>query len=312
MDSPDNGTQITHNSGELDQHMGTMALLAPKILVLEKEIQDREHAKQIAKKLSSDRRAKLFVEGPSDKLIIKKSISVFFPDLSDHIDIETKDSGAGHSYVYDMLSAWHAIRTHDHDKPKAAGLVDADDPGKTSAKKWNDRSLDAKSCKCFTLPTPKKLYGAFEKKFRIPITLEILYPKEVWDYSLKNGHLKERTLTKVLPETLANKILSGGQQLADVLDVEWETYVQYDYKSKNKISVAKFLSQKSNTEFKQLMGDFEEITKDIIEYLIPECDINPHTSVTDQPATQNMSAVDENLASQVVEYSQSGHPLAGS
>lgn len=270
LESSTNGTEITHNSTELDEYMGTMSLFAPKIRKLEKKIRDQELAKFEVQKLATDSRAKIFVEGPSDKLIIEKSIAVFCPNYSDRIAVETKDGGAGHTYVYDMLSAWHSTRTHDNKKPKAAGLVDGDTPGSATAKKWNIDSSHTKSCKCFKLKTPKKLHGAFKNKFRVPITLEIMYPREIWDWSKNKQHLEERSMTDILPTSLTNDIIKGDKKLSDILDDEWGIYVKYDYPNDRKIAVATYLSGKTDDEFKQLMGEFEEISNDIIDYLFKE------------------------------------------
>ena len=163
-----------------------------------------------------------------------------------------------------------SIKTHNNKKPKAVGLVDGDDPGNDIVKTWNKIDSHIKSCKCFKLESPKKLHSAFEKGFTIPITLEVLYPKEVWDWSLKRGYLKKRELSDIIPGSLMNEILEGNQQLHDILDDSWELYVRYDYKNEKKIAVATYLSKKENIEFKKSMGDFEGITNKIVSYLFKD------------------------------------------
>lgn len=242
----------------------------PQKIKLEKKIRDQELARFEVQKLATDSRAKIFVEGPSDKLIIEKAIAVFCPNYSDRIAVETKDGGAGHTYVYDMLSAWHSTRTHDNKKPKAAGLVDGDTPGSETAKKWNTGQSHTTSCKCFKLEPPKKLHGAFQKRFKVPITLEIMYPREIWDWSKSKQHLEERPMADILPISLTNDIIKGYKKLSDILDDEWGIYVEYDYPNDRKIAIATHLSKKTDNEFKQLMGEFEKISNDIIEYLFKE------------------------------------------
>ena len=105
-DTEEEGTKETREPGNLDERMGTMTLFAPMVKELEDRVRQREVARAKAEQLAQANRRKLFVEGPSDRIIIEKALQVFAPDRADEIDVETREHGAGHNFVIDMLRAW--------------------------------------------------------------------------------------------------------------------------------------------------------------------------------------------------------------
>lgn len=120
------------------------------------------------------------------------------------------------------------------------------------------------------MKAPKKLHKAFSSGFKIPITLEVMYPKVIWEWSKNRDHLEERSKINIYPSTLIDEILSGEKDPTDVLDEEWELYAKYDFPNDRKIAVATHLSKKTDQEFRELMADFEGITNDIVAYLFKE------------------------------------------
>lgn len=75
------GTKEASELGDLDDRMGTTALFAPMVTDLEDKVRRQEQARAEVEQLAQANRRKLLVEGPSDKLIVDKALSVFAPDV---------------------------------------------------------------------------------------------------------------------------------------------------------------------------------------------------------------------------------------
>lgn len=90
LDHTNQGSQELISPSSLDERMGTMIAYAPLIRELEGQIRSRETARREAEELAANRRPKLFVEGPPDKLVLEKALYVFAPEHAADIDIETK------------------------------------------------------------------------------------------------------------------------------------------------------------------------------------------------------------------------------
>ena len=209
--------------------------------------------------------ARVFVEGESDKIILQRAIEIFFPNKKELVKIETKESGAGHSYVIDMLVGWRSHHKHHPHLPRAAGIVDSD--ASKYKNEFNQQPENIRSAKCFSYPQPQGFHPFLHKGFKIPVTLESLYPKEIWLEALNKGSLAPRDKSQVYPRDLINQIVNGEANLSDEIDKAWEIYVNYDLSNDSKIKTARALSRKNDSECKELLISFRDLSKNILEYL---------------------------------------------
>ena len=199
-DHSDEGTKETAQANDLDDRMGTTALFARVAKEFEERLRERQTARVEAEQLAQANRRKLFVEGLSDKHILRKALNVFAPDRADQIDVETTENGGGHNYVIDMLIAWKAVAKHKPGTRRAAGLVDLDMGAKSAAAAWNSGNGNTRYSKCIKLQTPVHMYPVLEAGFKIPVVLETLYDRAVWSWAEERGYLVDRPPLKSLPD----------------------------------------------------------------------------------------------------------------
>jgi hypothetical protein len=167
-----------------------------------------------------------------------------------------------------MLVAWRSLHKHHPDGPKASGIVDNDEVGKNVKNKWNKGDGNTQSCKCFEYGTPVHLRSALQARFKIPITLETLYPKEIWDRALRKGYLVERSLTDILPTEIREKILKGESTVVEhIAEAEWGIYARYDFDNDYKKRVASYIAQQSDQEAREFLLNFEALVHKVTEYL---------------------------------------------
>lgn len=269
MAKQEEGTQTATELHELDDRMGATALFAPMIADLEDDVRRQEQARQEVEDLAKANRRKLFVEGPSDRLIMKKAFEVFAPEYASEIDVETKTGGAGHNYVIDMLASWRSKAKHHQELPKAAGLLDLDPEARKAVNDWNRVNENVISAKCFKLPTPPHIRPILAAGFCLPVVLESLYDRDIWTWAEQHGHLKYRKILEVIPADLGDDILKGQTHLDDHLPEEWSIYVKYQFLNESKIAVARHLSKKEDAEFRERFQFIEELVSSIVSYLFP-------------------------------------------
>lgn len=234
--SDSEGTLTSSDVSTLDENIGTLALLAPRIAETADRIRSQEQANAEASRLAAQNRSKIFVEGASDQIILNRCVELYFPNIIGDVDIETKPFGAGHSYVIDMLSAWRSVHKHHPGRPKAVGILD-DDASK-ERNEFNRAPDNVRSAKCFCYQIPQHIIPVRQAGFIIPVTLEALYLRTVWDEAREAGRLIPRDRTKIMDLSLQRGILDGDIQLQDVIEPEWEVYALFDFVSDQKVPQA--------------------------------------------------------------------------
>lgn len=266
-DEDSNSTKETTNSSDIDEHMGTMALFAPKIVEITNQIRQDQEALETAKQQFEMQRCHLYVEGESDRIVISKAFEVFKPEYAGRVRIITKESGAGHGYVQDMLSAWRHTHKHNPDRPKSAGVVDADGPGKTVKNNWNSGDGNCLSAKCFVLPVPAHIRPIRAAGFDIPVVLETLYPREVWQQAYARDELERYDLAKILNTSQIQRVLTQAITANDLFEEDWWLLYMHAFANERKISLARELVARNDAEI--TLQNFRPLIDDIVRYLFP-------------------------------------------
>jgi hypothetical protein len=181
------------------------------------------------------------------------------------VSFETKRDGAGHNYVVDMLVGWRSQHKHHTDRPKAVGIVDGD--AADSRRKFNEQPDNIRSAKCFCYPTPTHLHAALAAGFKVPVTLESLYPASVWDDALNADRLERRDATKIYPDILTKRILFGEAQPGDGIDPGWAVFVNYDFKSEHKIPTARRLALRDQPVCERDLSNFRAVLDETLRFL---------------------------------------------
>lgn len=197
-DTDDQGTASSPSGCEVDEKMGTMALLAPRVKQLVHDVREQVEARIAAEQLAKQDRPKIFVEGESDRIILHRCAAIFHGERAALVDFETKLQGAGHNYVIDMLNGWRSQHKHHQNGPKAAGILDGD--AAKAKSDWNAADGNINSAKAFCYPKPAHAIAALQAGFRLPVTLEVLYSADIWSWAEGRSHLEDRRRADVYPK----------------------------------------------------------------------------------------------------------------
>jgi len=259
------GTLIKSTAEGIDESLGTLAMLAPRITEMVAEVRNQEAAKAAAAQLAEANCPTIFVEGESDRLVVRRSLELFYPEVANDVRVETKREGAGHSYVIDMLIGWRSQHKHHPERPKAAGIVDGD--AKYEKTEFNKQPDNVKSAKCFVYPAPEKLRAANAAHFKVPATLETMYPQEIWTSADENGHLVGRNLRKVCHPNLVERIIEGETTFDDELHEAWAYLVKHDFAKDTKVATATQLCGQSDQQCGRNFAELRPLLNETLTYL---------------------------------------------
>lgn len=264
------GTSTKPDATGIDESLGTLAMIAPRISEMVGQVREQEEAKYEARRLAKENCSRIFVEGESDKLILERALQLFFPHVADAVRFETKRSGAGHGYVIDMLVGWRSQHKHHPDRPKAAGIVDGD--ARQVKSEFNKQPDNIKSAKCFCYPTPAHLREPLTRGFKVPVTLETLYPETVWREAQRRGVLERRDVVKIYPEQLIRNLVTGVAHPGDGVEEDWALFIDYDFTNEAKISTARRVCGGDHATCRTNLGAFEGILSEALTFLglLPE------------------------------------------
>ncbi|MCC5611721.1 ATP-binding protein, partial [Nostoc sp. CHAB 5834] len=259
------GTITKTDAKGIDESLGTLAMLAPRISEMVAQVRQQEAAKAAAAKLAEEECPRIFVEGESDRLILARALELFFPAKVDQVRFETKRAGAGHTYVIDMLVGWRSQHKHHPTRPKAVGIVDGD--AAQPKDEFNKQPDNVKSAKCFVYPMPHQVRAARAAHFDVYASLETLYPQEVWTVAHTKKHLVRRDPGKVCHPILVNKILLAETTFDEHLDAAWSYLVKDDFNPDHKIVTAQRVCRQPDAECAVTLANFQPLLQQVLQFL---------------------------------------------
>jgi energy-coupling factor transporter ATP-binding protein EcfA2 len=269
------GTLTKTDAKGVDESLGTLAMLAPRISAMVAQVRQQEEAKVIAAQLAQENCPRIFVEGESDRLVLARALQLFFPAAVDQVRFETKREGAGHTYVIDMLIGWRSQHKHHPERPKAVGIVDGDANHEKSD--FNKQPDNVKSARCFVYPAPANLRAAKAAHFNVYASLETLYPVSVWTEACAKNRLVKRNPGKVCHPDMVNRILLGETTFEEQLHADWAYLVRYDFKPDHKITTAQRLCQQADQECRATLANFQTVLRDALAFLGMEAALDTAT-----------------------------------
>lgn len=259
------GTVTKTDTKGIDESLGTLAMLAPRISEMVAQVRQQEEAKAAALRMAEENCPRIFVEGESDRVVLSRALELFFPAAVGQVRFETKRTGAGHGYVIDMLNGWRSQHKHHPDRPKAAGIVDGD--AGQAKKDFNKLSDNVKSAKCFVYPAPANLRAARAAHFDVHASLETLYPRAIWNNAAQRGRLARRSLVKICHPDLVNRIISGEATLEDELHPDWAYLVTHDFLTEHKIPTADRICRQRDEQCRTTLANFEPLLSETLAFL---------------------------------------------
>jgi energy-coupling factor transporter ATP-binding protein EcfA2 len=213
----------------------------------------------------------VFVEGPSDRIVFDRALKLFFPGLKDSVRFETRNGGAGDSYVVDMLAAWRNLHKHDSTKPKCAGILDRDLSNGSVVDKvrtWNEVPGNTSSAKLFYLKKPAHVLGIFKAGMSIPIVLETLYPIAVWRYAEKKGYLEDvQDVSLRFSRSAVNAALIKGASPLTTLNDDQKLLVLNQVNALKKVLLATYVTTGDEELVLERLHDVKSSLEQALVYL---------------------------------------------
>jgi hypothetical protein len=165
------------------------------------------HVSLVKTRLVATKQETIFVEGPSDKKVIDRTLQLFYPALIENIYVDTINYGGGASWVERQLFIWaKSLNKKDGttDYLKAVGIFDDDKAGKGAIANIRKNILpDTAESKTFS--TIKNSYryspllkGIKAKGIAFPTTLEDLAGINVLKKAMSMGMCEPRPTASLI------------------------------------------------------------------------------------------------------------------
>ena len=220
----------------------------------------------------------IFVEGLTDVRIYRDCMQLYYPEYEDKIDI-VSEKNAGSSWVARKLVAWANNMPKIEGEPVfAVGIFDFDDAGKKAIIELNravppgkgEKSKMTRAIKLEYKHAPI-LLEIVRKGINLPITLEEMFPVEMWKHANESDWLESRgnLIECVVDKGKYNPMKHGLLEFYEengITDDEL-VYIQKKCKSEYKNKFTKYFLDMGVEKRKELLLQHSLILKDSIDFL---------------------------------------------
>lgn len=177
----------------LHSSIGFLELLEPHVRDWKRRVDQLEHRLTEGLELNHPT---IFVEGPTDKIILKAVQKRFFPTCGEVRIV----NGGGHAWVKDSLIAWH----HRRGPKRAVGLFDGEAAAQVSVDEFveivESRNKGSHRALQFRLKPAGVSLDIVKAKLKIPVAIEEVCPRECWAKARAEGWLEARPNLNTLYE----------------------------------------------------------------------------------------------------------------
>jgi hypothetical protein len=181
----------------LHSSIGFLDLLEPHVRDWKRRVDQLEHRLTEGLELNHPT---IFVEGPTDKTILKAVQKRFFPTCGEVRIVCATSNGGGHAWVKDSLIAWH----HRRGSKRAVGLFDGDAAAQESLDEFveivESRTKGSHRALQLRLKPAGVSLDIVKAKLKVPVAIEEVCPRECWAKASAEGWLEARPSLNTLYE----------------------------------------------------------------------------------------------------------------
>jgi AAA15 family ATPase/GTPase len=268
---------IDDNIQYLDDQIGLLPVITPYIIEKNKEISALNYRmKDLIQSQLEQNCPTLLVEGITDQKIITKAIQLFSPRLSlmlkkDELIVKTQKS-AGVNWVSDSLKAW----VYGRKNIRIAGILDFDEAGIECKNSLDNDTkctnyVQKRLLKILQLHKPEYIRILYRQGIKLPVTLEELYPYDVWEYAQKMNYLEDREylhnyFTKIPNEKSIRDFLRDDKKIPEEIII----YCVKKVKIESKEKLANYLLKLPDEQLANLLSNLIEIVTKLEYHFIPD------------------------------------------
>lgn len=252
----------------LHSSIGFLDLLEPHVRDWKRRVDQLEHRLIEGLELNHPT---IFVEGPTDKIILGAILKRHFPTCGDVRIVCATSNGGGHSWVKDSLIAWH----HRRGPKRAVGLFDGDVAAQESLDEFveivESRSKSAHRALQLRLKPAGVSLEIVRAKIKVPVAIEEVCPRECWAKASAEGWLEARPNLNTLYKFEEADVTFTDWMRCKLPDDELRTIATMRIATDFKEKFAKYVASRINDS--NCGFDFEPL-RALMESLLAKVDLH--------------------------------------
>lgn len=218
----------------------------------------------------------IFVEGLSDQIIFKECVTLFYPSLTELVEIQA-DKNGGSNWVCNKLVGWaFNMPKNNEELVLSCGIFDNDTAGLEAIRELNEqipnsgtRSQMTKSFK-LEYKYASHILEIVKKGIKMPLTLEEMFSVDVWSHAESVNWLEGRGDVKtILMSCDWNPV---DQTLEDfltdrALTIEEVRYFKKSCKAESKMDFANYVIGLETEKRKEILQNHKLLIDECLKFL---------------------------------------------
>lgn len=225
----------------LHSSIGFLDLLEPHVRDWKRRVDQLEHRLEEGLDLNY---STIFVEGPTDKIILDAARKRFFPTHDKVRIVAATSNGGGHAWVKDSLIAWH----HRRGSKRAVGLFDGDTAAQESLDEFveivESRTKSTHRALQFRLKPAGVSLEIVKAQLKVPVAIEEICPRECWAKANANGWLEDRPNLNTLYHFEETNVTFNDWIQVRLPDAELRMVATMRVETDNKEKFAKYVASR--------------------------------------------------------------------
>ena len=265
---------------DVHESMGLMALVAPHVEQAKQEQDRLREALQLARTIADKKLPTIFLEGETDKIVLKKAIKIFAPPFESRLFFQSGDNeeyGSASALASRSL-AWVLEMRHRKASAriKALAIFDRDGEGKKANRQVKESLVklgiqQGPEFRTKLLDTPSSVRKLKQAKFVVSIDLETYLDDTVWEEAENKGWLEDVEDPRAgLSEDMVKHFFRTLDDPREKLSVAERRRLQKRFTMRGKRHVANYVAKLPAENAVVALAQFEELVGEVIDYFFPE------------------------------------------
>ena len=265
---------------DVHESMGLMPLIAPHVEQAKREQDRLREALHVARTIADRKLPTIFLEGETDKIVIKKAIQIFAAPFENRLHLQAggeEEYGSANALASRSVAWVLEMRHRKMDaRVRAVAIFDGDAEGKRAHRQVQDdlKKLGIQrgpEFKTKVLDTPPCIQKLKQAKFVLSSDLEAYLDDIVWEEAEGKGWLEDKEDPRAgLSDNMVKSFFRTLVDPRETLNDAERRRLQKRFTVGGKRQVAKYVAKLPSEKAVVALDQFEGLVGEIVDHFFPE------------------------------------------